>query len=764
MSLFRKSFLLCIFILSVGATLSSIQAQKVLFLKDQSEVVNLAPFLYYYLDTTHQSTLADVQQPETQQKFTLNTQPTLHLGKGKKTAWLKFEVQVQKTGHYLVEFRNIPIEEALLYYQRDEKEKEKAGYTLVDKVGDKIPFYQRKFKVTNYLFDVALTQGRVHTLYLRCYSKELLPLPMSIGSYQAFLEHNQPKDMIIGAFYGIMLVMIFYNFFILVATQDLSYLYYILYVTSGLLAAATIKGHSLQFLLGDQVKLNDLISVCFSCFTLFVLLFAQSFLNAKKYFPKSLWIFSAFYGLAAVTIVTDFFNNALAITLTQVLLPFGIVFVITLGVMTYRKGYKPASFYLLGWFGMMFSSIMLALSNAGVLPFGSFDYYLLESGLTIEILLFSLALADRINFYRREKEQIQLENVRIIQEQKTHLEHEVSKRTSEIEHQKEEITQQAEELRTSNEKLAELTNFREELSHMLIHDAKQPLSPLINFADPGVRKAAGQVLGMLENVLEVQKFENNEVVLAKMAVVIGDLITVAVNQMRHLADEKLITIKNNIPLHLVIEVDQDYIIRVFTNLLSNAIKYTSTRAIIKLESELLTDQGFLKIWVKDNGLGIPARYKTTIFEKFGRVDRLDRRSTGLGLAFCKLAIEAHDGAIGVLSISEIAEMGEKGAWFYFTVPLAKTGVSQPTLSKSTPSLTKEDHLVQPEFTPEDIQLIAAYLPRLEKIAFYDAGEIMLLFQDRDWKGSPALEAWIDRIPFADSEAHYRELLGGVSNG
>jgi len=755
MSLFRKNFLPCFFIVLTGGLLSSLQAQKKLFLKAQPKVISLTPYLYYYLDTTHQSTLKDIQQPEVQKQFTLNTQPTLHLGKGKKTAWLKFEVQVQKDGKYLVEFRNIPIEEAKLYYQKDGNE----AYNLVDKVGDKIPFNQRKFKVTNYLFEVDLRSNKTYTLYLRCYSKELLPLPMSIGSYQAFLEHNQPKDIIIGAFYGIMLIMIFYNFFIFVATQDLSYLYYILYVAAGLMSAATIKGHSLQFLLGDQVALNDLISVCFGSFTLFVLLFAQSFLNVGKYYPKTLWIFRAFYVLAIITIIVDFFNNALAITLTQVLLPFGVVFVIVLGFLVYRKGYKPASFYLLGWFGMMFSSIMLAMSNAGLLPFGSFDYYLLELGLTVETLLFSLALADRINFYRREKEQVQLENVRIIQEQKTHLENEVRKRTSKIEHQKEEITQQAEELRTNNEKLAELTNFREELSHMLIHDAKQPLSPLINFADPGVRKAAGQVLDMLENVLEVQKFENNEVVLANMAVVVGDLIAVAINQMRHLADEKLITIKNNIPLHLVIEVDQSYITRVFTNLLSNAIKYTSTHSIIKLESEMLSDQGFLKVWVKDNGSGVPDKYRETIFEKFGRVDKLDRRSTGLGLAFCKLAIEAHNGEIGVLSISEIKEKGEEGAWFYFTVPLAKADESLQSIAKP-PIVSKEqeEDLIRPQFTSQDLQLIRPYIPQLEKIAFYDAGEIMMLFQERNWKGSPALEAWIDRIPFADSEGHYQQLL------
>ena len=587
----------------------------------------------------------------------------------------------------------------------------------------------------------------------------MLPLPISIGSYQAFLEHNQPKDIIIGAFYGIMLMMIFYNFFIFISTQDLSYLYYILYVAAGLLSAATIKGHSLQFLLGNQVYFNDLISACFGLFALFVLLFAQSFLNIKKYVPKAIYIFKGLYVFTVITIIVDFFNNALAITMTQVLIPVTAILVVTLGIMIYRKGYKPAVYYLLGWLGMMCTNILLALSNAGILPFGSFDYYVFETGLTIEILLFSLALADRINFYRREKEMVQLENVRIVQEQNSYLETEVRKRTSEIEHQKEEISQQAEELRTSNEKLAELTNFREELSHMLIHDARQPLSPLINFNDPGVRKAAGQVLDMLDNVLEVQKFENNDVVLSKMAVVIGDLISLVVNQMRYLADEKLITIKNNIPLQLVIEVDQSYITRVFTNLLSNAIKYIPTQSIINLESEVLSDSGFLKIWIKDNGPGIPDEFKKLIFEKFGRVDKLNRRSTGLGLAFCKLAIEAHDGEIGVLSISEIEAQGEQGAWFYFTVPLAQTDKVVQNIENNSSESAKEKALISQEFTPEDLQLIQAYIPQLEQIAFYDAGEIMMLFQNRDWKGSPALEAWIDRIPFADSEDHYQELLG-----
>ena len=124
-------------------------AQKTLLLQDNQQVINLAPYLYYQLDTTHQLSLKDIQKEVFQKKFILNTQSTLHLGKGIKTAWLKFGVQVPNTGKYLVEFRNIPIEEAALYYQIAGSK----GYTLVGKVGDKIPFGKRKIKATNYLSD-----------------------------------------------------------------------------------------------------------------------------------------------------------------------------------------------------------------------------------------------------------------------------------------------------------------------------------------------------------------------------------------------------------------------------------------------------------------------------------------------------------------------------------------------------------------------------------------------------------------------------------
>jgi len=359
------------------------------------------------------------------------------------------------------------------------------------------------------------------------------------------------------------------------------------------------------------------------------------------------------------------------------------------------------------------------------------------AGYSVLGLLLILAIV-RANSYR-------------LRQQKKRLETEVERQVYEIREQKEEIAQQAEELKTSNEKLAELSDYRESLSHMLVHDAKQPLAPLVNSTDATTRKAAIQVLGMLENILEVQKFENNEVAIVPESLSTNDLITKVLGQVKDLADEKLITIKNSIPLDLTVQADVGYITRILSNLLGNAIKYIPTNSIIQLESEVLIQQKLLKVWVKDNGPGIPDAHKISIFEKFGRIDKKDQRSTGLGLAFCKLAIEAHEGEIGVLTHTEVQALNGKGAWFYFTIPLVKT--HQESISP-----TYESSLITQEFTTQDQALIKPFIPQLKAIEYYDAGTIMILLQNRDWTGSPALEAWIDRIPFADNEEHYQKMI------
>ncbi|PKL76338.1 MAG: hypothetical protein CVV27_10790 [Candidatus Melainabacteria bacterium HGW-Melainabacteria-1] len=111
------------------------------------------------------------------------------------------------------------------------------------------------------------------------------------------------------------------------------------------------------------------------------------------------------------------------------------------------------------------------------------------------------------------------------------------------------------------------------------------------------------------------------------------------------------------------EVDADMLQRVFENLLANAIKFSPAGAPVKIVFSSRADE--LRAEVQDTGSGIPAELQDRIFDKFGQVETR-KHSTGLGLTFCKLAIEAHGGSIGVES-----EVG-KGSIFWFSLPLSET--------------------------------------------------------------------------------------------
>jgi two-component system sensor histidine kinase/response regulator len=104
-------------------------------------------------------------------------------------------------------------------------------------------------------------------------------------------------------------------------------------------------------------------------------------------------------------------------------------------------------------------------------------------------------------------------------------------------------------------------------------------------------------------------------------------------------------------------------VRVVANLIANALKYTPERGAITLGA--CADASGVRIWVTDQGPGIPRAFQTLIFEKYGVVGHTtDRRivSTGLGLAFCKMAVELQGGTLGVDSNEE------HGSTFWITLP------------------------------------------------------------------------------------------------
>jgi signal transduction histidine kinase len=182
-------------------------------------------------------------------------------------------------------------------------------------------------------------------------------------------------------------------------------------------------------------------------------------------------------------------------------------------------------------------------------------------------------------------------------------------------------------------------------------------------------------------LLDIAKMEEGRLNLDPEPVAPYTIIDQAIDRLRVSARGKQVTITQHIALNLpLVEADDEKLVRVLQNLVDNAIKFSSAGGEVTigahdfsaeqpLPADVPThppfgDGAWLIFWVQDRGMGIPAAYHERIFEKFGQVRGRKVRGTGLGLTFCKLAVEGHQGRIWLES-----EEGA-GSVFAFALPLA----------------------------------------------------------------------------------------------
>ncbi|RJP82472.1 MAG: GAF domain-containing protein [Desulfobacteraceae bacterium] len=240
------------------------------------------------------------------------------------------------------------------------------------------------------------------------------------------------------------------------------------------------------------------------------------------------------------------------------------------------------------------------------------------------------------------------------------------------------------ELKKKNTELQKLEKLRTELFNMLVHDLKGPISEVIANLDiltytvkdeenldyiNSAQSASDTLYRMVADLLDIARLEEGKVPIVAEKLKPDDLIVEAVSRIHGLAGIKKINLVPQVNADtgkINIEGDRELLMRVLQNLLTNAIDHSPSGETIKLGCRY-TDGEFLQIYVLDNGPGVPPEYKEAIFEKYIQVSKKrDGRTytTGLGLTFCKLAVEAHQGKIYVESD------GKKGSCFTFLLPIS----------------------------------------------------------------------------------------------
>ena len=243
-----------------------------------------------------------------------------------------------------------------------------------------------------------------------------------------------------------------------------------------------------------------------------------------------------------------------------------------------------------------------------------------------------------------------------------------------------ELRRKRRELQESLEALRRLETLRDSLVHMVVHDLRSPLAAIsaclevIKWdAEEQHRQelaadvetalhATRTIIRLVNSVLDVSKMEGAEMRLQLVPADIAAVARESVDELESLVGTRqLVREWPEDPVMAI--VDRDVVSRVLQNLLGNALKFTPATGAITVEVEANDDM--VRVAVSDTGPGIPREYRERVFEKFGQVDAVSRGqrfSTGLGLTFCRLAVEAHGGHIGVDS-----EVG-RGSTFWFVLP------------------------------------------------------------------------------------------------
>ncbi len=647
------------------------------------------------------------------------TQEIPNLGVTPYSYWIKLQIKnMTSVNDLLLELAQSTIDE-IEFYSMDS-----TGKVEFQESGEQVPFFDKKYKHPNYVFDLNLVKGQTKIYYFKVRSGEQIMVPVAMGRSQLIYEAMAHKDTIFGVYFGIILVMVLYNFFIYVTVRDHTYLWYVTYIMMVGLTQLSLHGYTYKYFWPKYPAFaNESVFLLTSLTSIVAIPFIRNFLQTKKYVPKlnkALDIFSIVFVICIVLSLLNFYN--LSFQLMQVDTMLLSLYLLFIGFKIYWAGYRTARFFLVAWSIFLVGVFIFILKDFGILPNNNFTFYMMPAGSAIETILLSFALADRIKILQKEKMESQVqalealrENERIIKEQNVLLESKVAERTSALEQSNEELTTALSELKQTQSQLvnAEKMASLGQLTAGIAHEINNP----INFVVSNVKPLQRDIEDIQELVSKYEIISNNgdkeadfaeiesfrkEIDYEYLKVEIRNLlkgieegatrtadivkglrvfsrldendlkrtnITEGINSTLTLLNTEIlgsIDLVKNFAQLPEIECYPGKLNQVFMNIMNNAIfaiKANDNRKEKgRLEITTSYDHHYVYIFIKDNGTGMTEEVKAKVFEPFFTTKDVGK-GTGLGMSITFSIIEDHKGTI------EVNTEPGKGSEFIIKLPV-----------------------------------------------------------------------------------------------
>jgi two-component system NtrC family sensor kinase len=563
------------------------------------------------------------------------------------------------------------------------------------------------------------------TIYLRIKSNDSMALPIKVESADLFLKDNVADNLTLGFFMGIIVIMVLYNLLLFILVRDVSYLYYVLYIVFLGLTQWQIRGLGTTIFPVNKSVLNSyIIPITRVCFWYAILLFVYEFLQLHQNILKK---YSRYYFLLYVVVslplIALLFKQT---TITYSLITAGAfinaVALLIIGISLYVQGFKPAKFFMIGWSLFLITILVSIARNKGLVQYSNFTANLILYSSACELILFSVALADRINFYRKQNNEAQAvaltiarENERLITGQNFALENKVKERTQELIESNRNLSTTIENLKSAQiqlidtEKMASLGQLTAGIAHEInnpinfvsanIKPLRMDFAEIFNLmayyrelaADPAntnlqqkvndyskeidIDFIKAEVLTLLDGI-EDGASRTTEIVQSLRTFSRTDEPTLKPTDINRSILTTLVLLRSTIPYDIEIKPLLDKlpllncypgkINQVFVNLINNSIQAIKAKPVHQNEHILITTKDYpenIVISITDTGAGMTEEVKQHIFDPFYTTKDIGE-GTGLGLSIVFGIIEKHHGMIEVVS--------KPGEGTTFTVMLPKT--------------------------------------------------------------------------------------------
>ncbi len=636
-----------------------------------SDPLNLTPYWSVLEDKAQQWTIDDVTAPELAQRFVVphTKADSLTFGLTSSAIWLRITLRnaSQKDIERYLEVAFAHLHHVDLYVPIP------GGFDRIA-TGHARPFAQRPISHRNFVFPLHLPAGSSTTYYLRVASGTGLNIPARLWDPDSFHHASLIEYIGQALYFGMLLALGLYNLLLFLSLRDRSYFFYVLFAAANGLSTIAFSGIGFQFLWPESPgwsMISSMIGFALTGTTL--LLFQGSLLSTRQVVPGLHRVMRVFVALNLAQMLGfwllpyhSMIRYGIGLDAANMLLA------LTIGIVCRVRGQRSARFFLLAFSALVLAALLTALRSYGVPGIPTFiAVYGMQIGSALEMLLLSLALADRFNLVRREKEVAQQQLVDSLKRSERMLEHRVAERTAELSRTNEELRQQERALEAAKEVAEEASRMKSAFLANMSHEIRTPMNAVIGMAYLALRtelsgrqrdyvekihRAAISLLGIINDILDFSKIEAGKLDIENIEFSLHDVCTNLSTVTGVRAAEKglslLFDMAENVPVRLV--GDPLRLGQVLINLVSNAIKFTQhgeVRVRCRVAASM-PDAVELRFEVQDSGIGMTPEQQGKLFHAFTQADNSTTRKyggTGLGLAISKRLVEMMGGGITLQS-------------------------------------------------------------------------------------------------------------------